>query len=100
MDSSTPLHYLHRAEANGYPNLNFEFWYQIGLSCHEARLPRHHQLQTLRHGIKGWREQKNCEPEFWMLRAFAYGAAGRDSQGIRRHQIGRASCRERVCQYV
>lgn len=72
-------HYLERACDGGFPRLDFEFWYQRGVSCYQAGLPKSYRRRALDKAIADW----EGEVQYWMLRAFTYGAAGRDSVGIR-----------------
>lgn len=93
-------HYLQRCEsADGYPNLAFEHWYQFGMQCHMARLTPTLRRQALVACVKLWKDKGKraraggvsptvtTAVEFWMLRAFAYGASGRDSEGKRRPYV-------------
>ncbi|MFY2597168.1 hypothetical protein ACOTHJ_12970 [Achromobacter xylosoxidans] len=94
--SGQPGHYLRRSEdIDGYPNLAFEHWYQQGMSSYMARLPRALRKQALKACIQQWQKSearrggdvgscaRHMAPAYWMLRAFAYGATGRDSEGLR-----------------
>lgn len=77
------MHYLSRAnDANGYPAMDFEDWYQQGISCFNARLPKSLRKQALRAQVKRWTGDGK-RVVFWMIRAFAYGAAGQDGCGPR-----------------
>lgn len=80
MTRAAPAHYLQRAcDRMGFPRLDFEFWYQRGMSCHEACLPKAYRRRAFRQAIADW----TGEIRYWMLRAFVYGASGRDAQGTR-----------------
>lgn len=75
------MHFLARAEiADGYPLMEFEDWYQQGLSCFYAQLPQSLRRQAMHALLKRWME-KGKKVSFWMLRTFAYGAAGRGFSG-------------------
>ncbi len=77
------VHYLARAESSeGYPLVDFEDWYQQGISCFYARLSKALRRRAMRALSERW-AAKGKVVEFWMLRAFAYGAAGRQSGGQR-----------------
>ena len=54
----------------------------------------------LERGLKLWQRQKTGGPANKLKITFI-GEAGIDTGALRKEfQIGRASCRERVCQYV
>lgn len=70
-------HSLHSksTDAIGYPNMNFEDWYQVGLACYAANLPKSLRKQALHRAIEGWK-QKGRSVQMWHLRAFVYGSMG------------------------
>lgn len=79
----TKVHYLALAESDdGYPSMDFEDWYQQGMSCFYARFPKSLRAQALHALAKRWAVQGK-DVRYWMLRAFAAGAAGRDASGQR-----------------
>lgn len=83
------IHFLARAEtADGYPRMDFEDWYQQGMSCFYAQLPKALRRQAMHALSKRW-TAKGKEVSLWMLRAFAYGAAGRDASGQRTPRVSK-----------
>ena len=83
------IHYLAKAVTDlGYPQMDFEVWYQHGMDCYNAQLPKALRRQAMRALSKRWAD-KGKEVDFWMLRAFAYGAGGRDSNGQRTPKVSR-----------
>lgn len=76
-------HSLHRrADVGGYPALDFEQWYQQGMACYQAALPKPLRKQALRALAAKWAVAVG-KPEIWHLRAFVYGTWGLDAQGRR-----------------
>lgn len=73
---------LHRAEWDDYPCLDFETWYQQGMRCHVAALPKCLRKQAMRAVAKRWTEAGG-RVEMWHIRAFVYGSLGLDGQGRR-----------------
>jgi hypothetical protein len=78
--SSSRYSLLKRAERGGYPAMDFEMWYQQGLQCYHAALPKPLRKQALRAVAKRWVEAYG-DIAAWQLRAFAYGARGLGSCG-------------------
>lgn len=76
---------LRRAEADGYPAIDFESWYQQGMACYQAALPQHLRKQAMRALASRWIAAGN-QVETWHLRAFVYGTLGLDAHG-RRHRL-------------
>ena len=82
-------HYLTRAETDdGYPLMEFEDWYQHGMDCFYARLPKPLRRQAMHALSRRW-AAKGKQVAFWMLRAFAYGTTGHDSTGQRTPQVSK-----------
>lgn len=79
-DNRHPL--LRRAESDGYPNMGFETWYQQGMRCYQAALPKRLRKQALRALAARWLVA-GCKVEMWHLRAFVYGVHGLDAKGRR-----------------
>ena len=76
-------HYLARAEtADGYPSLDFDGWYQQGMACFYVQLPKSLRKHALHALVKRWITEGKAVST-WMIRAFAYGAKGRDAGGQR-----------------
>lgn len=73
---------LRRAEADGYPSLDFETWYQQGMRCYQAQLPKRLRKQAMQALAARWTAAGN-DIAPWHLRAFAYGSKGLDAQGQR-----------------
>lgn len=73
---------LCRAESNGYPAFDFETWYQQGMRCYQAALPKHLRKQAFQALVDRW-GAAGRQIETWHLRAFAYGALGLDGLGRR-----------------
>lgn len=77
------MHYLNKAEdAIGDPAMDFEKWYQQGMACFNVNLPKFLRKQALNALVARWMADGH-QVAFWMLRAFAYGAAGQDVCGTR-----------------
>lgn len=70
-------HSLHSKSSDeiGYPNMDFEEWYQVGISCYGANLTKALRKQALRKVIERWKA-KGKPVEMWHLRAFVYGSLG------------------------
>lgn len=77
----------HASDENGMPNLDFEFFYQQGLSCHRWGLPRLYVRQALKSVCKSWLARFKRPIAFWQLRAFAYGLKGLHSGGFRPRRV-------------
>ncbi|KSQ21718.1 hypothetical protein APB26_32575 [Pseudomonas aeruginosa] len=77
----------HATDEIGMPNLDFEIFYQQGLTCHRWGLPRLYVRQALRSVIKSWRARFRRPVEFWQLRAFAYGLRGLCDGGTRPRRV-------------
>lgn len=73
---------LRRAEADGYPALDFEIWYQQGMRSYQVALPKRLRTQAMRALAARWIAAGN-EIATWHLRAFVFGAMGQDTQGQR-----------------
>lgn len=72
----------HAVDEIGMPNLDYEFFYQQGMSCYRWGLPRPYVRQALRAVCE--RYAKRYGPvAIWQLRAFAYGLRGLDDAGQR-----------------
>lgn len=81
--ANAKIHYLARAvTTDGYPVLDFEDWYQHGMSCFYAQLPKALRSQAL-HALSNRFTANGKQVSLWMVRAFAYGAAGRADSGLR-----------------
>lgn len=78
-------------EPDGYPSLAFETWYQQGMRCYQARLPRHLRKQAFRAVADLWTKVGGTIRR-WHLQAFAYGAQGRDAQGRRCRRVPEGYC--------
>lgn len=70
----------------GYPNMEFEEWYQQGMACHRVNMPRVLVRQAFRHLAKGWM-RRNKKIAMWHIRAFVYGLSGRDNRGQRERLV-------------
>lgn len=79
-DLSASSFHLKAVDEAGYPNMDFEEWYQKGMACFRVRLPRELVLQAFRHIAKEW-ERRNKIVAMWHIRAFVYGLSGRDDRG-------------------
>lgn len=66
--------------------MDFEDWYQQGMSCFYAQLPKALRRQAMHELSRRW-AAKGKPVAFWMLRAFAYGATGRDATGQRTPRV-------------
>ncbi|HJV75075.1 MAG TPA: hypothetical protein VJ654_12695 [Noviherbaspirillum sp.] len=69
-------------DAEGYPSYAFEAWYQQGMSCYMARLPKTLRRQAFKHLARKW-QSKGSAVAMWQVRAFVYGAMGKDHSGQR-----------------
>lgn len=72
----------HTEDADGYPNLAFEHFYQQGMSCYQWRLPARLKRQAFRKACAAWQASGQVVA-MWQIRAFVYGAAGQDCHGRR-----------------
>lgn len=82
-------HYLDRAESvDGFPLMEFEDWYQHGMGCFYAGLPKSLRKQAMNALARQW-VARGKQVSFWMLRVFAYGATGRDSTGQRTPRVSK-----------
>lgn len=77
---------LRHAEKDGYPSLEFETWYQQGMRCYQANLPKPLRKQAFRAVATRWVET-GAEIAIWHLRAFVYGSLGLDGQGQRNRLV-------------
>lgn len=66
---------FHRADADGYPCMDFEDWYQQGKRCYWADLPKPLIKQALNALARKW-AKANKPVSMWHIRAFVYGVAG------------------------
>lgn len=69
-------------DEQGYPNMDFEEWYQQGMACYRVKLPRKLIRQALHHLAEDWKRRTKAI-ELWHIRAFVYGLSGRDDNGQR-----------------
>lgn len=69
-----PAWVLLHSEIGEYPNMAFEAFYQQGLECFKARLPRWLVRQSFATLVA-----RNPHPAMWQVRAFLWGAKGADS---------------------
>lgn len=77
------INLLERAEtADGYPNIDFEFWYQQGVSCYGARLPAWLVRQAFRVCFAEWKVAGK-EVAIWHIKAFLTGVRG--GSGVATH---------------
>lgn len=67
---------------NGYPNAAIEDWYQQGMACYQARLPRFLRKQAFSHLSRKW-GALGRKVHLEHARAFLIGATGSDSTGTR-----------------
>ncbi|EPG8943768.1 hypothetical protein L4Z64_001172 [Pseudomonas aeruginosa] len=67
--------HLRSADAEGYPNPDYELFYAQGLRCYRWGLPRRYVRQALHAVANTWSSGKRSV-EIWQLRAFAYGLQG------------------------
>lgn len=75
--------FLDRAEDQaGYPDMDFEEFYQQGISCFTWGLPKSYARQAFLHLCKRW-EGRGKQVEMWHVRAFVYGCKGLCESGKR-----------------
>lgn len=68
--------FLARAiDENGYPNMDFEIFYQQGLNCYAWRVPEHLIKQAFQH-LCSRVKKKGLTVKMWQIRAFVYGCKG------------------------
>jgi len=80
---------LCRSEADGYPAPDFEAWYQQGMGCYQASLPKCLRKQAMQVQAGRW-AAAGKKVALWHLRAFAYGTLGLDRQGLRPRYVAPA----------
>lgn len=74
---------LARAECSrGFPSSDFERWYQQGMDCHMAHLPRWLRKQAFRSLVSEWRALGRTVAT-WQIKAFVHGASGMGHAGVR-----------------
>lgn len=75
--------FLSRTEdQSGFPSMEFEDWYQQGMSCYLSNLPTWLRKQAFSYLVKKW-QSKGLDVEMWHIRAFVHGATGFDNEGHR-----------------
>ena len=77
---------LRYAQKDGYPSLEFETWYQQGMRCYQANLPKPLRKQAFI-AVKAYWAATLKEVKYWHIRAFVYGSMGLDSAGQRARYV-------------
>ena len=73
------MHYLkYASDSEGYPNMDFESWYQLGVECFKARLPKVLRKQAFEALTERWLAMDR-DVKSWHARAFIYGSSGRNA---------------------
>lgn len=76
----------HVVDEAGMPNLDYELFYQQGISCYCWGLPKPYVRQALRAVCRRY-AQRFGDVSFWQLRAFAYGLRGLSEAGQRERYV-------------
>lgn len=78
------MNYLERAtDEAGYPAMDFEAFYQQGISCFVWRLPKPLVRQAFKRVCADLQAKGNAVA-MWQVRAFVYGLSGRYQGGTRK----------------
>lgn len=79
--------FLGRAQDDeGYPSMEFEFFYQQGLSCFTWNLPKKLRRQAFKHLCNSLLK-KGAKIAMWQVRAFIYGCHGLCGDGQRERRV-------------
>lgn len=68
MRPSAPNWLQHAEDADGYPRMEFEAFYQQGIACYAWGLPRHLVRMSFRHLCATW-SARGHSISLWQIRA-------------------------------